>query len=48
MRNPFQTPFGAICQNEVLLNSKRVAPYAFMILFSANAVLCCGGAGGQP
>jgi len=42
MRNPFQTPFGAIFQNEVLLNSKRVAPYALMILFAANAVLWWG------
>ena len=39
MRNPLHTPFAAIFQNEVILNSKRVAPYALMILFSANAVL---------
>jgi ABC-2 type transport system permease protein len=39
MRNPLHTPFAAIFQNEVLLNSKRVAPYALMILFIANAVL---------
>ena len=39
MRNPARTPFVAIFQNEVLLNSKRVAPYALMILFAANAVL---------
>ena len=42
MINPFQTRFGAIFQNEVLLNSKRVAPYALMILFSATAVMCWG------
>jgi ABC-type transport system involved in multi-copper enzyme maturation permease subunit len=29
----------AIAYNEVLLNSKRIAPYALMILFFANAVL---------
>jgi ABC-2 type transport system permease protein len=39
MRNPFHTPFVAVFQNEVLLNSKRVAPYALTILFAANAVL---------
>ena len=39
MRNPLRTPFVAVFQNEVLLNSKRVAPYALMILFTANAVL---------
>ena len=42
MRNPLHTPFAAIFQNEVLLNSKRVAPYALMILFTANAVLWWG------
>src|SRR3989442_2768557 len=42
MRNPFQTPFAAIFQNEVLLNAKRIAPYALMVLFSANAVLWWG------
>src|SRR6266849_6186415 len=40
--NPFQTRVAAIFQNEVLLNSKRIAPYALMILFSANAVLWWG------
>jgi ABC-2 type transport system permease protein len=39
MKNPSRTPFVAIFQNEVLLNSKRVAPYALMILFTANALL---------
>lgn len=39
MRSPGRTPFVAVFQNEVLLNTKRVAPYALMILFIANAVL---------
>lgn len=39
MRTPAQTTFGAVFQNEVLLNSKRVVPYALMLMFSANAVL---------
>jgi ABC-2 type transport system permease protein len=39
MRSPARTPFGAIFQSEVLLNSKRIAPYALMIFFSSNAVL---------
>lgn len=39
MRNPARTPFGVIFQNEVLLNSKRVAPYALLVFFSSNAVL---------
>ncbi len=39
MRNPARTPFVAVFQNEVLLNCKRVAPYALMIFFSSNAVL---------
>src|SRR6267143_3017038 len=42
MRSLTRTPFAAIFQNEVLLNSKRVTPYALMILFSANAVLWWG------
>ena len=42
MTNPFLTRFAAIFRNEVLLNTKRVAPYALMILFSANAVLWWG------
>src|SRR5437588_4472917 len=42
MMNPFQTRFAAIVQNEVLLNAKRVAPYALMILFAAYAVLLWG------
>ncbi|MGI9066792.1 MAG: ABC transporter permease [Pyrinomonadaceae bacterium] len=39
MRTPTQTAFAAIFQNELLLNSKRIAPYALMIFFSSNAVL---------
>lgn len=39
MRNPARTPFAAVFQNEVLLNSKRVAPYLLMILFAGNALL---------
>jgi ABC-2 type transport system permease protein len=42
MLNPFHTRFGAIFLNEVLINSKRVAPYALMVLFSANAILWWG------
>lgn len=42
MRNPLHTPFAAIFQNELILNSKRVAPYALMILFGANALLWWG------
>ena len=42
MRNPFQTPFAAVFWNEVLINTKRVAPYALMILFSANCILWWG------
>lgn len=42
MKSLFATPFGAIFHAEALFNSKRVAPYALMILFSANAVLWWG------
>ncbi|MGH9971445.1 MAG: hypothetical protein ACREBG_27125 [Pyrinomonadaceae bacterium] len=42
MRSPARTPFAAILWNEVLLNSKRIAPYALMVLFAANAVLWWG------
>lgn len=42
MRSPADTPFGAIFHTEVLLNSKRVAPYALAILFAANALLWWG------
>lgn len=39
MKNPFHTPFFTVFQNEVLLNTKRVAPYVLVLLFIANAVL---------
>ncbi len=39
MRNPFKSPFAAIFSAEVLLNSKRIAPYLLMMLFAANAIL---------
>jgi ABC-2 type transport system permease protein len=42
MRNLVRTPFAAIFRAEVLLNSKRVAPYAMAILFGANALLWWG------
>lgn len=37
-----RTPLGAIFQTEVLLNARRVAPYAMAVLFSANALLWWG------
>jgi len=45
MRNPARTPFGAIFQNEVLLNSRRVAPYVLMLFSIFNAVLWSVGQG---
>jgi ABC-2 type transport system permease protein len=42
MRSPFKTPFAAIFQNEVLLNSKRIAPYVMAILCGGNALLWWG------
>src|SRR5437660_4133594 len=39
MRNPLHMPLVAVLQNEVLLNTKRVAPYALMIVFSATALM---------
>jgi len=42
MINPARAPFCAIFLNEVLVNSKRIAPYALMILFAANALLWWG------
>jgi ABC-type transport system involved in multi-copper enzyme maturation permease subunit len=42
MRRPLSTPFGAILRTELLLNSKRVAPYAMAVLFAGNAVLWWG------
>ena len=42
MRSPFQTSFGAVFTNEVMLNAKRVAPYLLMAFFASNAVLWWG------
>jgi ABC-2 type transport system permease protein len=39
MRNPLHTSFVAVFQNEILLNSKRVAPYVLMLLFIVNALM---------
>ena len=43
MINPFQTRFAAIFQNEVRLNSRRVAPYVLMLFSVFNAVLWSAG-----
>ncbi|MGZ8842054.1 MAG: ABC transporter permease [Pyrinomonadaceae bacterium] len=45
MINPFQTRFAAIFQNEVLLNSKRIAPYVLMLFAIFNAALWSLGQG---
>jgi ABC-2 type transport system permease protein len=42
LRSVVPAPFAAVFQNEVLFNLKRAAPYALMIIFSANAVLWWG------
>lgn len=42
MWNPAHTAFGSIFRNEVLLNSKRVVPYAMALLFGGNALLWWG------
>ena len=42
MWNPFRTAFGAVFRNEVLLNSKRVVPYALALLCGGNALLWWG------
>ncbi len=39
MLQPSHTPFAAVFRNEVLLNSKRILPYALIILFVGNALL---------
>ncbi|HEU4479793.1 MAG TPA: ABC transporter permease [Pyrinomonadaceae bacterium] len=39
MKSPARSAFGPIFWNEVLVNSKRGAPYALMILFSGAAVM---------
>jgi len=45
MRNPARTQFAAVFQNEVLLNSRRVAPYALMLFSIFNAALWSLGQG---
>ncbi|HXI23005.1 MAG TPA: hypothetical protein VNG71_03945 [Pyrinomonadaceae bacterium] len=45
MINPFQNHFAAIFQNEVRLNSRRVAPYVLMLFSVFNAVLWSIGLG---
>jgi ABC-2 type transport system permease protein len=45
MINPFHTRFAAVFQNEVLLNSRRVAPYVLMLFAVFNAVLWSAGLG---
>ena len=42
MKSPARTPFGAIFQNELLLNSKRVAPFAMALVCAGNALLWWG------
>lgn len=42
MKSPGRTSFGAIFQNEVLINSKRVAPYAMALLCAGNGLLWWG------
>ena len=42
MINPARTPFAAIFQNEVQLNSKRIAPYFMALLCAGNALLWWG------
>jgi ABC-2 type transport system permease protein len=45
MKNPARTQFFAVFQNEVLLNSKRIAPYVLMLFAVFNAVLWSTGLG---
>lgn len=42
MRSPTHTAFFAVFRTEVLLNSKRIAPYAMALLFGGNALLWWG------
>jgi ABC-type transport system involved in multi-copper enzyme maturation permease subunit len=42
MKSPFSTPFRAIFQNEVRLNSKRIAPYFVALLCAGNGLLWWG------
>ena len=39
MAHPFHTPFFAVFRTEVLLNSRRVAPYLMALLCGGNALL---------
>jgi ABC-2 type transport system permease protein len=45
MISPAQTQFAAVFQNEVLLNSRRVAPYVLMLFSIFNAALWSLGQG---
>jgi ABC-2 type transport system permease protein len=45
VRNPARTQFFAVFQNEVLLSSRRVAPYVLMLFSVFNAVLWSAGLG---
>lgn len=42
MKNPARSPFGAIFQNEVRINSKRIAPYFMALLCAGNGLLWWG------
>jgi ABC-2 type transport system permease protein len=42
MKSPTQTPFAAIFQNEVRLNSRRIAPYFMALLCAGNGLLWWG------
>jgi ABC-2 type transport system permease protein len=42
MKSPLSSPFSAVFRNELLLNSKRVAPYVVAALCAGNAVLWWG------
>jgi len=42
MKNPLSSPFLAVFRNEVLLNSKRIAPYFMALLCAAFGVLWWG------
>jgi ABC-2 type transport system permease protein len=42
MTNPLKSPFATIFSAEVLFNSKRLAPYFLILLFTAHSVLWWG------
>jgi hypothetical protein len=42
LRSIARTPFATIFQTEVMLNTKRVAPYVMVLLFGGNALLWWG------